>query len=91
MAVLWLAAVDGEEKGVIRVVRVQEIEGTEIERVIAGNGREKRVQKVVFLFIELRIVDAKNLLEISRRAVYFRRVKIVNDDAKRKLAEEIPF
>src|SRR5438105_2117532 len=39
MAVLRLAAVEGKEKGIVRVVRVQEIEGAEIPGVIAGNLR----------------------------------------------------
>src|SRR5438105_14092298 len=91
MAVLRLAAVEGKEKGIVRVVRVQEIEGAEIPGVIAGNGRKKCVQKVVFLFIELRVVDATDLVELRRRAVRFPEVEIVEDNAKRKPAKVIPF
>src|SRR5437588_11399113 len=91
MAVLRLAAVEGKEKGIVRVVRAQEIEGAEIPGVIAGNGRKKCVQKVVFLFIELRVVDAKDLVELRRRAIHFPDVEIVNDHAERKLAKVVPF
>src|SRR5215469_3690630 len=91
MAVLRLAAVEAKEKGIIRVIRVQEIEGAKIPGVIAGNGREKCVQKVVFLFVQLRVVDAKDLVELGTGAVHFSEVRIVNHDAERKLAEVIPY
>ena len=46
-----MAAVQGEQKGEVRVVRVQQIERAEAQNVVAGNRREKRVQQVIIFFI----------------------------------------
>ena len=51
MVVLVLATVQGEQKRIIRIIRVQKVYRPEIEDVVAGNGSEERIQKVVFLFV----------------------------------------
>jgi hypothetical protein len=61
MPVLRLATVESEEKGIIRVIGIEKIQGTEVKSVVAGNCREKCVQEIVFLFVELGIVNTKTL------------------------------
>src|ERR1700680_3455253 len=90
MEVARLATVKGEEKREIRIVGVEQIQGAQVENVVAGNRREKGVQKVVFFFIELRIVDAENFIEVGAGPVYFGHVQVVNHDGQRKLAKVIP-
>ena len=70
----------GEEKREIRIVGVEQIQGTQVEDVVAGNGREERVQKVVFFFVELGVVDAEHLVEFGARAVHLGQVEVVNHD-----------
>jgi hypothetical protein len=43
MAISRLATVKGEEKREIRVVGVEQIQGTQVEDVVAGNRRKKGV------------------------------------------------
>jgi hypothetical protein len=43
MGVARLATVKGEEKREIRIVRVEQIQGTQVEDVVAGNRREERI------------------------------------------------
>jgi len=51
MVILVLSTMQGEQKRIIRIIRVQKVHRTEIEDVIAGNGCEERIEKVVFLFV----------------------------------------
>jgi hypothetical protein len=90
MAIPRLATVKGEEEREIRIVGVEQIQGTQVEDVVAGNRREKGVQKVVFFFIELGIVDTENLVEVGARPVYFGHVEVVNHDSQRELTKVIP-
>ena len=80
----------GEEKREIRVVGVEQIQGTQVEDVVAGNRREKGVQEVVFFFVELGVVDAEDFIEVGARPVHLGHVEVVNHDGERKLAEVIP-
>ena len=80
----------GEEKGEIRVVGVEQIQGAQVEDVIAGNRREKGVEEVVFFFIELGIVDAEDLIEVGACAVHLGQIEVVNHDGQRKVAEVVP-
>src|ERR1019366_10612599 len=90
MEVARLATVKGEEKREIRIVGVEQIQGAQVEDVVAGNRREKGVQEVVFFFIELGIVDAEYLIEVGARPVYFGHVEVVNHDGERELTKVIP-
>src|ERR1700675_4790269 len=90
MEVARLATVKGEEKREIRVVGVEQIQGTQVENVVAGNRREKSVQEVVFFFIELRIMDAENFIEVGACPVHFGQVQVVNHDSQRELTKVIP-
>ena len=90
MAVARLATVKGEEKREIRIVGVEQIQGTQVEDVVAGNRREKGVQKVVFFFVELGIVDAEHFVEVGARPIHLGQVEVVNNDGQRKLTEVIP-
>ena len=90
MRVARLAAVQGKEKREIGIVGVEQIQGTQIEGVVARNRGEKRIQKVVFFFIELRIMDAEHLVKIRARAVHFGQVQVIDDDGQGKLAKVIP-
>jgi hypothetical protein len=91
MPVLRLATVESEEKGIIRVIGIEKIQRTEVKSVIAGNRREKCVQEIVFLFVELGIVNTEDLIELGACPVHLRRVQVIDDDGEGKLAEIVPF
>ena len=84
MEVARLATVEGEEERKIRVIGVQQIQGTQVEDVVAGNRREKSVQEVVFFFIELGVMDAENFIEVGARPVHFGDIKVIDDYSERK-------
>src|ERR1700730_9486560 len=65
MAILVLSTMQGEQERIIRIIRVQKVHRAEIEDVIAGNGCKERIEKVVFLFVELRVMDAEHLVELG--------------------------
>src|SRR5947199_944555 len=90
MPVVRLATVESEEKGIIRVIGIEKIQGTQVKSVISGNCREKCVQEIVFLFVELGIVNTENLIELGACPVHLRRVQIIDDDGEGKLAEIAP-
>ena len=90
MRIARLATVKGEEKREIRVVGVEQIQGTQVVDVVAGNRREKSIQQVVFFFIELGIVDAEYLIEFGACPVHLGHVEVVNHDGQGKLAKVIP-
>src|SRR5229473_8327248 len=90
MGVARLATVKGKEKREIRIVGVEQIQGTQVEDVIAGNRREKRVQEVVFFFIELGIVDAEHLIEVGAGTIHLGYVEVVDHDGEGKLAKVVP-
>jgi hypothetical protein len=91
MPVLRLATVESEEKGIIRVIGIEKIQRTEVKSVISGNCREKCVQEIVFLFVELGIVNTEDLIELGACPVHLRRVQVIDDDGEGKLAEIVPF
>src|SRR5208282_1479613 len=80
MGIARLATVKGEEKREIRIVGVQQIQGTQVVSVVAGNRREKSIQQVVFFFIELGIVNAEHLIEVGGCSVDLGHVEVVNHD-----------
>jgi len=82
MQVPTLATVESEEKRIIRVIGIEKIQRPEVKRVVAGNCLEKRVEKVVFLFVELGIVNTKNLIELGACTVHLRRVQVIDDDSE---------
>ena len=90
MGVAGLATVKGEEKREIRVVGVEQIQGTQVEDVVAGNRREKGVQQVVFFLIELGIMDAEDFVEVGARTVHLGHIQVINHDGQGKLAKVIP-
>jgi hypothetical protein len=91
MPVPRLATVESEEKGIIRVIGIEEIQRTKVKSAIAGNRREKCVQEIVFLFVELGIVNTEDLIELGACPVHLRRVQVIDDDGEGKLPEIVPF
>src|SRR5712664_326269 len=87
MRVLTLATVQSEEKGIICIVGIENIQGSEVKGVIAGNCREKCIEKVVFLFVELGIVNAEDLIELGACSVHLCQVEVIDDDCEGKVAE----
>ena len=79
----------GEEKREIRVVGVEQVQGTQVEDVVARNRREEGVQKVVFFLIELGVVDAEDFIEVGASAVHLGQFEIVNHYGERKLAKVV--
>src|ERR1700733_5628205 len=90
MAIPRLATVKGEQKREIRIIGVEQVQGTQVEDMVAGNRREKCVQKIVFLFVELGIVNAENFIEVGTCPVYLGHVEVVNHDGQKELAKVIP-
>ena len=90
MVVPRLATVKGEEKREIRIVGVEQIQESQVEDVIAGYRGEKRIQEVVFFFIELGVVNAEDFIEVGARPVHPGHVEVVNHDGERKLAKVVP-
>src|ERR1051325_8268518 len=82
-----LATVESEEKRIIRVIGIEKIQRPEVKRVVAGNCREKCVEKVVFLFVELGIVNTKNLIKFGACTIHLHRVQVIDNDGEGKLAE----
>ena len=90
MRVPTLATVESEEKGIIGIIGIEKIQGSEVKSVIAGNCREKCIEKVVFLIVELGIENTEDLVELGARTVHLRLIQIIDDDCKGKLAEIVP-
>src|SRR5882762_1751812 len=90
MRVLTLATVESEEKGIICIIGIEKIQGSEVKSVIAGNCREKCIEKVVFLIVELGIENAENLIELGACTLHLRQIEIVDDDCEGKLTEIVP-
>ncbi len=90
MPVLKLATVESEEKGIIRIIGIEKIQGAEVKSVIAGNCREKCIKEIGFLFVELGIVNTEDLIELGACPVHLRRVQIIDNDGEGKLAEIVP-
>jgi hypothetical protein len=65
MPVLKLATVESEEKGIIRIIGIEKIQGAEVKSVIAGNCREKCIKEIGFLFVELGVVNTEDLMELG--------------------------
>src|SRR5882724_2763085 len=79
MLIARLATVQRKEKRKIRVVGIEQIQVTEVEDVVAGDCREKCVQKIVFFLVELRVMDAEHFVEFRARAVDLGRVEVIDD------------
>jgi hypothetical protein len=90
MLIARLATVEGKEKREIGVVGVEQVNGTQVEIVVAWNRCEKGVQEVVFFFIKLGIVDAEDFIEIGAGAVHLGYVEVVNHDGEGELAKVVP-
>ncbi len=90
MPVLKLATVESEEKGIIRIIGIEKIQGAEVKSVIAGNCREKCIKEIGFLFVELGIVNTEDLIELGACPVHFRRIQIIDNNGEGKLAEIVP-
>jgi hypothetical protein len=82
VAILVLSTMKGEQKRIIRIIRVQKVHRTEIEDVIAWNGCEERVEKVVFLFVELRVMNAEYLVELCARPFQLCRIAVIDNDGE---------
>src|SRR5258708_2712932 len=82
MAVLMLATVKGKEKRIIGIVGVHEIEGAEIEGIVAGNGGKKRVQKVVLFLVKLCVVDAEDLIELGGGSFHSGWIEVINHNGE---------
>src|SRR5579862_5713191 len=80
MAILVLSTMQSEQKRIIRIIRVQKEHRTEIEGVIARNSCEERIEKVVFLFVELRIMNAKHLVEFCARPIQLCQIAVIDND-----------
>ena len=89
MIIAPLATVEGKEKREIRIVRVEQIQETQVEGVVAGNGREESIQEVVFFLVELSVVDAEDFVEVGARPVHLRHVEVVDHNGERKLSEVV--
>src|SRR6266550_3673838 len=87
MAILTLPTVKGEEKRIIGVVGIEKIKRPEVKSVIAGNCRQKCIEQIVFLFVELGVMDTEDLIELGACTVHPRRVQVIDDDGEGKLAE----
>ena len=82
MPVARLTSVERKEKREIRVVGIEQIQITEVKVVVAGDCREKCIEKVVFFFIELRVMDAEHFVEFCARPVHLGRVEVIDDDGE---------
>src|ERR1700687_4603461 len=80
MVFLLFATVQGEQKRIIRVIGVEEVNGAEVEGVVAGEGREKRIQKIVLLLVQLCIVNAEYLVELGACSIHFRQVEVIDNN-----------
>src|SRR5258708_29360803 len=87
MQVPRLATVKGKEKRVIGVIGIEKIEGAKVKVVIAWNSGKERVEKVVFLFVELGVENTEDLVELSASAVHLRQIGVIDNDSERILAE----
>src|ERR1700690_4032443 len=87
MAIPRLATVKGEEKREIRIVGVEQIQGAQVEGMVAGNGGEKSVQQIVFFFVQLGVVNAEHFVEVGARAVHLGEIEVINNDGQGELAE----
>jgi len=91
MRVPTLATVESEEKGIIGIIGIEKIQGSEVKSVIAGNRSEKCIEKVVFLIVELAIENTEDFIELGAGTVHLRLIQIIDDDCEGKLAEIVPF
>ena len=82
MLIARFTTVEGKEERKVGVVRVEQVEVAKVEDVIAGNSREKCVQQVVFLFVELRVVNAEDFVELGARPVHFGKVEVIDNDGE---------
>src|SRR5260370_24456512 len=78
MRVPTVATVEREEKREVGIVRIEKVERPQIKKMIHGEGRQKRIQQVVLLFVELRIMDAEDLVEFRAGPVHLREVQVVD-------------
>ena len=81
---------EGEQERIIRVIRVEQIHGSQIESGAARHRRKECVKQVVFLFVKLRVMRAEDFVEFGASGFDLRRIEVVDDNAERKMAEVIP-
>jgi hypothetical protein len=72
MRVSRFTLVQRKQKRIVGVVGVEQVEGAEVKDGVAGHGGQEGVQEVVAFVIELRVVNAENLVELGARAVHLR-------------------
>src|SRR5882724_11570140 len=89
LAVPGITGVQGEKKRQVGVVGVQQIQVPEVEGVVSRDRGEKGIQQVVALSIELGVMHAKDFVELRRCQFDCGEIAVVEDDRKRKKAEEI--
>jgi hypothetical protein len=90
MPILRLATVEGEQEGIIRIIGVEQIHGTEIKSGAARHRREECIKQVVFLFVKLRVMRAEDFVEFGASYFDLRRIEVVDNNAERKMAEIVP-
>src|ERR1700686_3034193 len=73
-----LSGMECEKKRIVRVIRIEDEHGTQIENIVAGDRREISAEKVIFLFVKLRVVNVEGFIEFSAGALDFRQVLVVN-------------
>ncbi len=71
VAVHLVPGVQGKKQRVVGIVRIEDEHGTEIEGMVAGHGGQIRVEQVVFLVVELGIVDIEGFVKIGARRFHF--------------------
>src|SRR5437667_9832734 len=76
--ILRLATVEGEKKREVGIVGVEEIHRTEVESGAAGDRRQECVKEIVFLFVELRVMNTEDLVEVGTSGVHFRGAEVID-------------
>src|SRR5579875_28279 len=89
MPVLRLATVEGEEKRIVRVIRVEQIHGSQIEGGAARHCGKECVKQVVFLFVKLGVMRAEDLVELGASGFDLGQIGVVDDNAQREMAEVV--
>src|ERR1700733_1942642 len=89
MGVVCFPTREREQKRVIGVVGVEQVQGSQVPGVVAGNRGEEGVQQVVALVVQLGVMDAEYFVELGGGALHSGGVQVVDDDRKRKLPEVV--
>src|SRR5882762_2556612 len=89
LAVPGITRMEGEEKGKIGVVGVEQVEVAEVKGVVSRNRSEKGVEQVVAFFIELRIMHAEDFVELRGCSFDRGEIAVVEDHGQRKESEVV--